>query len=302
MLKCPNCGAEYNDNTWFCVNCGTMLDVERDKIVEHPEPVEEESEAVEEAVQEEPVEEPETVEEEPAEEEPVEEELEAVEEEPEAVEEEPTEEEPEAVEEEPAEEEPVEEEPEAVEEEPAEEEPEAVEEEPAEEEPEPVEEEPAEEEPAEEEPEAVEAEIVEPAPVVPRMPGAETEADESDRQAYSSYAGGSDNTDYDIETSPVHTYNYEDDPAARDKGSIGWAILGFFVPLVGIILFIAWHKSKPNSARNAGAGALVSIIVNFVLTIIGFIILGIGASFFALAPGMEDISDIASSVVSNLTR
>ena len=46
MLKCPNCGAEYNDNTWFCVNCGTMLDVERDKIVEQPEPVEEESEAV----------------------------------------------------------------------------------------------------------------------------------------------------------------------------------------------------------------------------------------------------------------
>ena len=51
MLKCPNCGAEYNDNTWFCVNCGTMLDVERDKIVEQPEPVEEESEAVEEAVE-----------------------------------------------------------------------------------------------------------------------------------------------------------------------------------------------------------------------------------------------------------
>ena len=51
MLRCPNCGAEYNDNTWFCVNCGTMLDVERDKIVEEPEPVEE-PEVVEETVEE----------------------------------------------------------------------------------------------------------------------------------------------------------------------------------------------------------------------------------------------------------
>ena len=34
MIRCPNCGAEYNDNTWFCVKCGTMLDAEKDKVVE----------------------------------------------------------------------------------------------------------------------------------------------------------------------------------------------------------------------------------------------------------------------------
>ena len=34
MIKCPNCGAVYNDNTWFCVNCSTVLDPERDRIVE----------------------------------------------------------------------------------------------------------------------------------------------------------------------------------------------------------------------------------------------------------------------------
>jgi len=52
-------------------------------------------------------------------------------------------------------------------------------------------------------------------------------------------------------------------PASQpvDSGSIGWAILGFFIPIVGIILFFVWQKQKPQSAKMAIIGAAVSIIL-----------------------------------------
>lgn len=49
-------------------------------------------------------------------------------------------------------------------------------------------------------------------------------------------------------------------PAAQpvnDSGSIGWGVLGFFIPLVGLILFLVWRTSKPQSAKVAGIGALI---------------------------------------------
>ncbi|WP_346429944.1 zinc-ribbon domain-containing protein [Limosilactobacillus oris] len=30
--------------------------------------------------------------------------------------------------------------------------------------------------------------------------------------------------------------------AVADRGSFGWAILGFFILLVGLILFLVWRK------------------------------------------------------------
>ena len=44
-----------------------------------------------------------------------------------------------------------------------------------------------------------------------------------------------------------------------DDGSIGWAVLGAFIPLVGLILFIVWNNTKPNSAKKAGIGALIGV-------------------------------------------
>ena len=57
---------------------------------------------------------------------------------------------------------------------------------------------------------------------------------------------------------------YRADP--NDSGSIGWAILGFLIPLVGLILWIVWMHDRPKSAKMAGIGALVSVILSFVLT------------------------------------
>lgn len=54
-------------------------------------------------------------------------------------------------------------------------------------------------------------------------------------------------------------------PQPADTGSFGWGVLGFFFPLVGLILFLVWKDEKPVSAKQAGMGALVSVIVDAVL-------------------------------------
>lgn len=52
--------------------------------------------------------------------------------------------------------------------------------------------------------------------------------------------------------------------AKKDNGSFGWAILGFFIPLVGLILFLVWRKETPKNANSAGIGALVGVVSTIV--------------------------------------
>ncbi len=58
-------------------------------------------------------------------------------------------------------------------------------------------------------------------------------------------------------------------PATQPEGSgFGWGVLGCCVPLVGLILFLCWKQTKPNSAKAAGIGALISVGLNILLTVI----------------------------------
>ncbi len=57
----------------------------------------------------------------------------------------------------------------------------------------------------------------------------------------------------------------------EDSGSFGWALLGFLIPIVGLILYLVWKDSKPKCAKRAGKGALASFIVNVVVWVIYFI-------------------------------
>lgn len=63
-----------------------------------------------------------------------------------------------------------------------------------------------------------------------------------------------------------------------DAPSGGYAVLGFFIPIVGLILFLTWKDSFPLRARSAGKGALIGFIVGVILSIgaviIPFIIAG----------------------------
>lgn len=61
-------------------------------------------------------------------------------------------------------------------------------------------------------------------------------------------------------------------PQPADTGSFGWAVLGFFFPIVGLILFLIWKTEKPVSAKQAGMGALVSVIISVVLWLIVFML------------------------------
>lgn len=56
-----------------------------------------------------------------------------------------------------------------------------------------------------------------------------------------------------------------------DSGSIGWGFLGFFFPVVGLILFLVWKDQKPLTAKKAGIGALISVIASVVIYVIYFI-------------------------------
>ena len=62
-------------------------------------------------------------------------------------------------------------------------------------------------------------------------------------------------------------YYQQSRPSNYDSGSIGWGILGFFFPMVGLILWLVWMNDRPLSAKMAGLGALVSVIFSVVMFI-----------------------------------
>lgn len=58
----------------------------------------------------------------------------------------------------------------------------------------------------------------------------------------------------------------------NDTGGFGWGLLGFCIPIVGLILFLVWNSSQPLNARAAGKGALISVglyILLYVIVIVG---------------------------------
>lgn len=55
---------------------------------------------------------------------------------------------------------------------------------------------------------------------------------------------------------------------SEDSSSMGFAILGFFIPIIGLILFLIYEGKKPKRAKSVGKGALIGFITRIVLTII----------------------------------
>ena len=52
----------------------------------------------------------------------------------------------------------------------------------------------------------------------------------------------------------------------KEGSKFGWGVLGFFFPLVGLILFLVWMKDKKKASKAAGIGALIGFLVNVLLT------------------------------------
>ena len=67
-----------------------------------------------------------------------------------------------------------------------------------------------------------------------------------------------------------------------ESGSAGWwGVLGFFIPIVGLVLYLVWKDEKPKASKAAGTGALIGAITLIVLVIlyVVFIFSIIGTAF-----------------------
>lgn len=88
-------------------------------------------------------------------------------------------------------------------------------------------------------------------------------------------------------SSPYGTYRSAPNAPSpiEESGSGGWGVLGFFFPVVGLILFLIWRTEKPKSSRAAGIGALISVILSVVMgvlfAVLSFFLLALGSSAYA---------------------
>ena len=57
-----------------------------------------------------------------------------------------------------------------------------------------------------------------------------------------------------------------------DAPSKAFAILGFFVPIVGLILYAIFETKQPQRAKSAGKGALIGFITKVVICIVSVIL------------------------------
>lgn len=64
---------------------------------------------------------------------------------------------------------------------------------------------------------------------------------------------------------PPYGYNA---PNPKDVSSAGFNALSFFIPLVGLILYLVWKDETPKRAKAVGKWALISVIVRVVLYIL----------------------------------
>lgn len=58
--------------------------------------------------------------------------------------------------------------------------------------------------------------------------------------------------------------------ASQDKGNIAWGILGFFIPIVGWILYFVWKNTKPGDAKMAGLGGIIGFCFNMFIQVFIF--------------------------------
>ncbi len=74
---------------------------------------------------------------------------------------------------------------------------------------------------------------------------------------------------------PVNTSNNQ----VVDNGGFLWGLLGCCVPIAGLILFLVWKDTKPKTAKAAGIGALVSVILGVIWYVFVFVLsVGVGIS------------------------
>lgn len=111
------------------------------------------------------------------------------------------------------------------------------------------------------------------------------------QQAYYAPQNGAQVPPYGMPQQPV-----------EQKASVGLAILSFFIPIAGLIIFLTKKNDRPKTAKVSGICALVSFILNIVIGVIGGVIGGVAATKIAENPDQLDsyISDAIGDNSDNL--
>lgn len=45
------------------------------------------------------------------------------------------------------------------------------------------------------------------------------------------------------------------------KAGLGWKLLSFFIPILGIILFFVWRKERPKAAKGVLIAGILSLLL-----------------------------------------
>ena len=81
----------------------------------------------------------------------------------------------------------------------------------------------------------------------------------------------------------VATENYKAQPKTeeQDDRSAGFAVLCFFFPVVGLILWLVWKDNLPLRAKSCGKGAIIGVIVEVAFIILYVVLIFAAASYAA---------------------
>ncbi len=58
----------------------------------------------------------------------------------------------------------------------------------------------------------------------------------------------------------------------NDAPSVGFAVLSFFIPIIGLILYLVWKDQSPLKAKSCGKGALIGFCVSVALSVLSGIL------------------------------
>lgn len=68
----------------------------------------------------------------------------------------------------------------------------------------------------------------------------------------------------------------------KDESSPVLAVLGFFIPVVGFLLWLIYHEKQPLMAKSAAKGALIGWIVSAVLSALYVIVMFVVSAFLLM--------------------
>ena len=104
------------------------------------------------------------------------------------------------------------------------------------------------------------AELEEGAAFCPKCGAAQNEAQQSNPESAQQTPPPASSVDW------VQQNSYQSQPPVNDSGSIGWGVL-----------FLVWKDQKPRTAKVAGVGALISVIVGVIWYAL-VILVGLGSA------------------------